>query len=94
MLLDTGELQAYTHWEATLRPMLKARLRDGLIPLDRSMAHQSYKDIQSERFILHRFSTLTQAVASIRLSAIAWEASGYGELANELLERGACWVWT
>jgi hypothetical protein len=52
------------------------------------MAKQSYKDVQSERFILHRFSTLSQAVASIRLSRDAWTASGYSALAKELLERG------
>lgn len=75
-------------WHNTLRPLLKARLRDGRIHLERSLTHQSYKDVQSERFILHRFSTLSQAVASIRLSGVAWAASGYRALAKELLDRG------
>ena len=75
-------------WQNQLKPLLKARLRDGRIPLNRSLAKQSYEDVLSERFILHRFSTLSQAVASIRLSEVAWAASGYRALAKELLDRG------
>ena len=75
-------------WHNMLQPLLKARLRDGRIALNRSLTNQSFEDVLSERFILHRFSTLSQAVASIRLSRVAWAASGYQALAKELLDRG------
>ena len=83
-----GEHAAHRDWRITHRPALAARLRDGWIAFNRSLADQSYKDVQSGQFVLHRFSTLRQAVASVRLGLVAWRASGYGALADELLTRG------
>ena len=39
-------------------------LAGGRLSFDRAMADQSHKDVAAGRYVLHRFSTLSQAVVS------------------------------
>ena len=59
-----GERSASRDWERRHRPELTSMLAGGRLSFDRAMADQSHKDVAAGRYVLHRFSTLSQAVVS------------------------------
>jgi hypothetical protein len=77
-----------SEWRRVSREIQKSVV-NGSILIDRRMTAQCEADIHSGQFMLARFTSLRQAVASVRLSAAAWRASGYTALAEHLLVLGA-----
>lgn len=85
----TNREQAATfEWASKHTLQLRGMLADGRLGFDRELTSQSYKDVEAGRHLFYRFSSLAQAVASIRLGSLAWRAAGYEHLAQEILRRG------
>ena len=72
-------------------PALEKELRVAFARLvDRDVAMRtSADDVTRGAYILARFSSLEQLVASVRLGRAAWEDLGYGRAASYVLEKGS-----
>ena len=77
-----------------MRAQLQRDLKSGKIPFLEERAAPpdgagAHDDVASGEHMLSRFTSLRQAVVSVRLGRLAWEASGYGELATAIEELGS-----
>ena len=72
------------------RQQLLQRLRTGALPFSKPLSTAggggNHIDIASGQHMLGRFSSLRQAVVSVQLGMLAWEAAGYEHLAQALLQ--------